>query len=109
MFSLDFSSPSTDKLRPRHKKFIEISVWLNDCLMASGCLCRGRSSALPPQVEGWALGPQNTLVSDLGELGAAAAEAFTHQGCTDFCLTGSGLSCSCDPAVKSWCDSGFHM
>lgn len=53
--------------------------------MASGCCCGGQSSAVPAQAEGWVSGPQNTfLLGGLGELGAAAAaEAFTQQGCTD--------------------------
>lgn len=75
-------------------KLIEVLAWLNDYLMASGCLCRCQSSALPAQVEGWAVRPQKTLLSDLSELGAAAAESFTHRGCTDLCVPGSSLSCS---------------
>lgn len=68
-------------------KLIDISAWLNDCLMASGCHCGGQSSAVPPEAEGWALGLQNTfLLGDLGELGAAAAAgAFTqHRRVSDW-------------------------
>lgn len=50
-----------------------IVLWLGVASVEAGALLfhhRSRNGAL---------GPQNTLLSDLGELGA---EAFTHRGCT---------------------------